>query len=42
MRLIERLRDKYGFTGGITIVKDCVAGDTIVALAIAQERRLVN
>jgi len=25
-RIFERLRDEYGFTGGITIVKDYVAG----------------
>ena len=25
-RVFERLRDEYGFTGGITIVKDYVAG----------------
>jgi transposase len=25
-RLFERLRDEYGFTGGVTIVKDYVAG----------------
>jgi transposase len=25
-RIFERLRDEYGFTGGLTIVKDYVAG----------------
>jgi hypothetical protein len=25
-QIFERLRDEYGFTGGITIVKDYVAG----------------
>ena len=25
-RIFERLRDEYGFAGGVTIVKDCIYG----------------
>ena len=35
-RIFERLRDEHGFTGGITIVKDYVAGSFILALRTAQ------
>jgi transposase len=30
-RIFERLRDEYGFTGGLTIVKDYVAGSRLQA-----------